>query len=460
MYYLAIDIGASSGRHIIGYMRDGELVTEEMYRFPNGMIKNEQGTLVWDIDALFRHVKQGISECVKAGRSPDFIGIDTWGVDYVLLDGDGNRTGEAIGYRDSRNIPMDKEVFKLVPENELYERTGIQKAVYNTIYQLTDDRLNIPERLENAEALLFIPEYLNYLLTGVMMNEYTIASTSQLLNAKTRDWDRELIGKLGLPQKIFGRIYPSGTVVGNLKNEIAAETGCSGKVILPACHDTGSAVAAVPSNEKDVIYISSGTWSLIGVEKDSPDCSDRSRRHNFTNEGGVENTYRYLKNITGMWMIQSMKKEIGGDHTFDELCDMAREFDSIPNRVDPNDPRFLAPENMSEEVAKAAGLESPAVGQLFAVVYHSLAESYSQAVKEIEELTCRNMNAIHIVGGGCKDDYLNTLTAKKCGKTVYAGPKEATAIGNLAVQMIASGEFKDLGHARKVIFDSFGVKKY
>lgn len=460
MYYLAIDIGASSGRHILGSYENGKLVIEEMYRFPNGMKKNEEGTRVWDTEALFSHIKAGIAACVKAGKAPSYIGIDTWGVDFVLLDKDGKRLGDAVGYRDSRTEGMDAEVYKLVPEEELYARTGIQKAIYNTIYQLEALKHTHPEQLEAAETLLMMPDYLHYLLTGVACSEYTEATTGQLVKAGESDWDYELIERLNLPTKIFKTLRMPGHIVGELSAEVAAETGCVGaKVILPPTHDTGSAVVAVPTNAEDVIYISSGTWSLIGVERMIPDTSKKSMQHNFTNEGGYNRRYRFLKNITGLWMIQSMKKELGGNYTFDMLCNMAKEYDSTPLRVDVNDGRFLAPESMIAEVKAAAGKEEMSIGELFAIVYHSLADCYAKSVLEIEEMMGRKMSAIHIVGGGSKDDYLSELTAKACGKPVYAGPTEATAIGNLVSQMLSTGVFASLAEARNVIFNSFQVKQ-
>lgn len=460
MYYLAIDIGASSGRHIIGSYENGKLIIEEMYRFPNGMKKNADGTLVWDSEALFGYVKAGIAECVKKGKSPSYIGIDTWGVDFALLDEDGNRIGDTVGYRDSRTAGMDDEVYKLIPEKELYARTGIQKEMFNTVYQLMAVKKNNPEYLEKADRILMMPEYLNYLLTGEKCSEYTNATTGQLVNAASCDWDFDIIRRLGYPEKIFGELFCPGHIVGELSAEIAEETGCYGaKVILPATHDTGSAVVSVPTNSEDVIYISSGTWSLIGVERLTPDTSEESRLHNFTNEGGFDKRYRYLKNITGLWMIQSMKKELGGDYTFDMLCEMAQEYDSTKLRIDVNDRRFMAPESMIDEVKTALGCSELSIGELFAVVYHSLAECYRKSVEEIEAMLGRPMRAIHIVGGGSRDEYLCRLTAEKCGKPVYAGPKEATAIGNITAQMISTDVFTDLREARNVIYNSFNVKE-
>ncbi len=460
MYYLAIDIGASSGRHIIGSYENGKIVTEEIYRFPNGMKKNESGTLVWDTESLFHHIKAGIKTCVEKGKSPDYIGIDTWGVDFVLIDKDGKKIGDAVGYRDKRTEGMDTELYKVVPEKELYNRTGIQKAIFNTVYQLEYLKTNCPEQLERAETLLMMPDYLSYLLTGVASSEYTNATTGQLVRAGETDWDYELIERLGIPAKMFTSLKMPGHVVGELADEIKEETGAlNAKVILPPTHDTASAVAAVPTNDEDIIYISSGTWSLIGVERSQPDCSERSMEHNFTNEGGIFKRYRYLKNITGLWMIQSMKKELDGGYTFDKLCSMAKEYDGTQLRLDPNDARFTAPESMIDEVKKALGKSDISLGEMFSAVYHSLADAYKKAVDELEELLGRKMKAIHIVGGGSKDEYLCQLTASATGKPVYAGPSEATAIGNLISQMLSTGVFGSLPEARNAVYNSFNVRR-
>lgn len=461
--YLAIDIGASSGRHILGRLEDGVLKTEEVYRFPNGMKKNAEGVLCWDAEALFFHVKEGMKACAARGIVPQSVGIDTWGVDFVLLDENDELLGDTVGYRDKRTEGMDEEVYALLPEKELYARTGIQKAIFNTVYQLMAVKKTHPEHLEKARTLLMMPEYLNFLLTGVKASEYSIASTSQLLDAKTGEWDEKVLDTLGYPRRLFGQIRMPGSTLGRLRPEIAEEIGYDTTVVLPAMHDTGSAVLAVPSNRDDVIYISSGTWSLIGIERTEPDVSEESRTCNFTNEGGYDKRFRYLKNIMGLWMIQSMKKELeaaGENYTFDQLCDMAMEYDSTPLRVDANDDRFLAPDSMIEEIKKACGKENMTVGELFAVVYHSLASCYRGAVEQLEAMTGRTFSAIHIVGGGSRDEYLNRLTASESGKTVYAGPKEATAIGNLLAQMLADGRFGSVSEARACVFDSFGVKEY
>lgn len=461
-YYLAIDIGASSGRHILGHMEDGKMVLEEIYRFPNGMTE-ENGQRCWNVKALFRAILEGMKKCKKAGKIPVSMGIDTWAVDFVLLDKENKMLGDAVGYRDSRTAGMDEKVYEIIPEEKLYERTGIQKQIFNTIYQLMAVKSNNPEILEHAETMLMIPEYFNYLLTGEKASEYTNATTTQLVSPETKDWDYELIEMLGYPKQIFQKIKKPGTVLGNLTKEIQKEVGFDCEVVLPATHDTGSAVMAVPTNEDNTIYISSGTWSLMGTELKKADCSPESRLHNFTNEGGYEYRFRYLKNIMGLWMIQSVRKELAPKQGFGEICEAAARAD-IASLVDCNDDRFLAPQSMTEEVQKACaetGQRIPeGIAETACVIYNSLAQCYAQTIREIEEMSEITYESIHVVGGGANAAYLNELTAKATGKTVYAGPTEATAIGNLMAQIIAAGELENLQAARKCIFESFEIKKY
>ena len=308
-YYLAIDIGASSGRHILGSVQDGKIVLEEIHRFPNGM-SEKNGHRCWDVDKLFQEILTGMKKCKELGKIPVSVGIDTWAVDFVLLNEKDERIGDAVGYRDSRTEGMDEEVYRIIPEEELYGRTGIQKQIFNTIYQLMAVKKQSPEQLEQAKTFLMIPDYFHFLLSGVKAVEYTNASTTQLVSPDTFDWDKELMERLGYPTDIFPEIVKPGTVLGNLTEEIARQVGYSCKVVAPATHDTGSAVLAVPASDSDFLYISSGTWSLMGVERRSADCSHKSKVRNFTNEGGYERRFRYLKNIMGLWMIQSVKKEL------------------------------------------------------------------------------------------------------------------------------------------------------
>ncbi len=464
-YYLAVDIGASSGRHILGSVQDGRIVLEEVYRFPNGM-KKKDGQLCWDTEELFGHIKAGMKKCGELGRIPVSMGIDTWGVDFVLLDENDRIVGNTVGYRDGRTKGMDEEVYRIIPEDRLYGRTGIQKAIFNTVYQLMAVKKQHPEYLTQARSLLMIPDYFHFLLTGVKKQEYTEATTSQLVDPHTKQWDRELIGMLGYPEEWFGPLSMPGTVTGSLTPQVQEEVGFNCLVVLPPTHDTGSAVAAVPSNEADVLYISSGTWSLMGTERMEADCSMESRKRNFTNEGGYDYRFRYLKNIMGLWMIQSVKKELaeaGEEYSFGELCDMASR-ETIPSIVACNDDCFLAPESMIRTIQDFCGASGQPVprtaGELAAVIYNSLARCYKETVEELEQVTGKHYSRIHIVGGGANADYLNRLTAEYTRRPVYAGPTEATAIGNLAVQMIKAGEYAGLTQAREAIFRSFAVKEY
>lgn len=465
-YYLAIDIGASSGRHILGHLEDGKMVLEEIHRFPNGNIMRD-GELTWDIDALFEEVLTGMRKCKEAGKIPVSVGIDTWAVDFVLLDENEKRIGNAVGYRDSGTKGMDKEVYKIISQSELYQRTGIQKQIFNTIYQLMAWKKKKEELFSKAKSMLMIPDYLHYRLSGSMATEYTNATSTQLVSPVTKDWDWELIDRLGFSRDLFQKLVLPGTCLGYLTKEVQEKVGFSCKVVVPATHDTGSAVLAVPVKkgleEKDIIYISSGTWSLMGTELQEANCNGDSELLNLTNEGGYDYRFRYLKNIMGLWMIQSVKKEIGQNYSFGEICEMAAncEIDSL---VDANDSRFLAPENMTREIQNACretGQRVPeTLAEVASVIYRSLAHCYGKTIKEIEQLTGKQFGEIHIVGGGSNAEYLNELTAKVSGLPVYAGPTEATAIGNLCAQVIAEGGLKDLWDARNCIYDSFEIKKY
>lgn len=461
-YYLAVDIGASSGRHILASMVDGKMELEEIYRFPNGM-DNVDGTLCWDVKRLFTEIKNGLKKCKELGKIPSFMGIDTWAVDYVLLDKEDKVLGKTIGYRDSRTNGMDEKVYETISLSALYARTGIQKQIFNTIYQLMAVKQSHPEYLEQAESMLMIPDYFDFLLTGVKKMEYTNATSTQLVDPKTNDWDYELIDMLGYNSKMFQPVSMPGTVVGNFTKEIQEEVGFDCTVVLPATHDTGSAVLAVPTNNDNAIYISSGTWSLMGIERKEADCSMASMQANFTNEGGYDHRFRFLKNIMGLWMIQSVKKEFEEDLSFAEICERASK-ENITSIVDCNDDCFFAPKSMIKAVQNfCANTDQPVpntVGEISAVVYNSLAYCYGETVKEIEAITGNTYDTIYVVGGGANAGYLNELTAKYTGKKVSAGPTEATAIGNLTVQMLQDGVFADLPEARTCIGKSFDIKYY
>lgn len=461
-YYLAVDIGASSGRHMLGCLEDGKLQLEEIYRFPNGM-KHVDGSLCWDVKALFYEIKEGLKHCKEMGKIPSFMGIDTWAVDYVLLDEDEQILGKTYGYRDDRTSGMDTKVYEEISLKDLYARTGIQKQMLNTIYQLMAVKQQEPELLEKAESMLMIPDYFHFLLTGVKRTEYTNATTTQLVSPVSKDWDYALIDMLGYPRKIFGEISRPGTLVGNFCKEIQEEVGFDCQVILPATHDTGSAVAAIPTTDKDALYISSGTWSLMGTELSEADCSSESRIYNFTNEGGYEYRFRYLKNIMGLWMIQSIRKEFAEDYSYGYICEQAQK-QKIASLVDCNDDMFLAPPSMVEavkEYCERTGQQVPGdEWETAAVIYNSLGKCYGDTIEQIEEMTGKQYGCIYVVGGGSNAEYLNQVTAKYTRRTVYAGPGEATAIGNLLVQMIYNQEFEGLEKARECVKRSFDIKKY
>lgn len=462
-YYLAVDIGASSGRHILGTLQNGKISLEEIYRFENGLVKKGEN-LCWELDRLFIEIKNGLKRCKELGKIPQSMGIDTWGVDFVLLDSKNQVLGNTVGYRDKRTSGMDTKVYETISEEALYERTGIQKQIFNTIYQLMAVKSQHPEYMKEAESLLLVPEYFNFLLTGVKRAEYTNATTSQLVSPVTKDWDYELIEELGYKKEIFQQISLPGTAIGNFLPEMKEELGFDCEVVLPATHDTGSAVLSVPANDDDYLYISSGTWSLMGIERKEADSSKESKAANFTNEGGYDYRFRYLKNIMGLWMIQSVRHELEDKYSFAKLCELAVEADGFTSRVDVNAECFLSPDNMTEAIknyCRGTSQKVPeTVGELAACIYHSLAQSYAKTVQEIENITGKTYSRIHIVGGGSNADYLNELTANYTKKEVYAGPTEATAIGNILAQLLKAKEYDSLEAARTGVFKSFPIKKF
>lgn len=463
--YLAVDIGASSGRHILGWLEEGKLKLSEIYRFKNGAVPRD-GHRCWDADGLRENVIKGIGKCMEKEKleNPVSMAIDTWGVDFVLLDSEMKRIGEAISYRDSRTEGVPEELEAVVQFDELYERTGIQKQTFNTIYQLAALKKEAPQDIENAKHFLMIPDYLAYCLTGVCVNEYTEASTSALVNAREKTWDIELIKRLGLPTEIFHPLKMAGEPLGALDKDIRAEVGFDLLVRCAPSHDTASAFLAVPAKDDNAVFLSSGTWSLLGVELEEPITTRESMEQNFTNEGGYQYRYRYLRNIMGLWMLQSIRRELGETRfDFGTLSMIAKSADSYPGRVDVNDQRFLAPQNMQEAVRVVLaenGYKDPTVAQILSCVYHSLAQSYADAIHGLEKITGKKYTSLNIVGGGSQDAYLNQLTANTTGLTVYAGPTEGTAIGNLAVQMIADGTLRDVQHARDVIRESFPIQVF
>lgn len=419
-YYLAIDIGASSGRHIVGWQEDGTIHTREVYRFPNGPVRLG-GHLCWDPEQLETQVKKGISIALEAFGTLKSLAIDTWGVDYVLLH-DGGVLSPCYAYRDDRTRAAVEMVHQIVPFDTLYQWTGIQYQAFNTIYQLYADQLS--GRLDNADTFLMLPEYLSYRLTGNMVHEYTNATTTGLVDPDTKTYHSQLIRQLGLPERLFGPLRQPGTVVGQYLGI---------PVLLCASHDTASAVEGIPM-EQDGLFLSSGTWSLLGAKLPSPIRTPSGQQANFTNEGGV-GYVRFLKNIMGLWLLQQLQKEIGDD--FGAMAQMAR--DSGEHRIfDVNHPRFTAPESMKAAVLEALGEASLSNAAIYGAVHHSLAACYGEAIAQLEEITGRSWDRLYIVGGGAKNGYLNELTEQYTGKQVIALPIEATALGNLKIQMEAT----------------------
>lgn len=453
-YYLAIDIGASSGRHILGHIEGGKLITEEIYRFENGIHK-VGSYLTWDIESLFAEIKQGISKCRDIQKIPKTIAIDTWGVDYVLLDSEKHEILPCVSYRDPRTDAGARDVSEIISQAELYSLTGIQKQNFNTIYQLYCDKQS--GKLEGAKHFLMIPDYLSYKLTGIIKNEYTNATTSNLINASSRQWDKSILSRLGISSEIFSVPSLPCETVGKFTDEVASEIGFNSTVIFCPSHDTASAVASCPIGD-DSVYISSGTWSLIGTENPDPCLSAAALDANFTNEGGIEYRFRFLKNIMGMWLFQSVRRNINKELTYDQMMHLAMES-NFTKTIDPNDPRFLAPENMVNEIRAALGEPELPLSDVLSSIYHSLAASYKAAIEDIEHISQKEIRSIYIVGGGSRDEYLNRLTSHYTGKKVLTGLKEGTAIGNLISQVMRDMNIS-LSEAREIIKNTFEIKEF
>lgn len=461
--YLAIDIGASSGRHIAAWLEDGRIVTREVYRFPNGgsMVN---GHLCWDIEGLEGHVVAGLKAAVAQGCKPDYVGIDTWGVDFILLDKAGKRLGDAVAYRDSRTEGMDAALEQVMPFPVHFGLCGIARQPFNTVYQMMAVLKEHPEYAAEADDFLMMPEYLSYILTGKKAHEWTNCTTGALCNADSGTWSEIIRTAAGIPERWFRTpLTRPGTVLGPLTEDIAREVGCQMTVILPATHDTGSAYMAVPAKDDGAAFLSSGTWSLLGTELPGPVTTEAARNAGFTNEGGYGGTTRFLKNIMGMWMLQCIHKETGKAHSFAEMAQMAADS-AYPAWVDAADNRFLAPESMLEEVKTAlrdAGAPEPAdLGDVLRAVTMGLAVCYDKSIREMSEITGKTFTSINIVGGGSANVVLNQMTADVTGLPVYAGPTEGTALGNLAAQMIADGVFASLADFRKALPASFEIKEY
>ncbi len=463
---LAIDLGASSGRGMIGELQDERLILREIHRFSNDPLI-VCGQMQWDILRIFYEIKQAVSKAILEGGVAT-LGIDTWGVDYALLDQNGKMLANPIHYRDLRTANAKCELEQHLSFEELYGITGIQHMNCNTVYQLMSDLRDSPALFDLAEHFLNIPDLLNYFLTGKQANEYTILSTGALLDAEKRQYATELLQALGIPTRLFGKITEPGTVLGSLTPQLQAELGKSEmKVVNVASHDTASAVLSVPSTEESFLYISSGTWSLMGTELDAPRTDPASRKANITNEGGAMGKIRYLKNIMGLWLIQESRrqwKREGKEYSFFELECLAKECTPFRSLINPDDELFTPPGDMParvREFCRKTGQPVPeTVGEVIRCIYESLALKYRMTAETLCNLIQKQLPTIHIVGGGAKDHFLCQLTADACDLQVLAGPEEATAIGNLMMQAIAMGRVRDLSHARKIVARSFPIKTY
>lgn len=464
---VAIDLGASNGRVILSRFDGITIELEEIYRFPNEPVR-VGNRYYWDFLRLFSGIIEGLKAVSQQEVDVISIGIDTWGVDYGLLDGDGNLIGTPFHYRDDRTHAVMDEAEEFISVSEIYNRTGIQHMPINTVYQLYSDKVVRPQILKNASALLFMPDLFNYYLTGEIKNEYTIASTSQMLNAQSRNWDMEIIRNLDIPEYIFKEIIRPGEIYRYLKQDIAKQVGLSEiPVIAVGSHDTASAVVGTPLKGQFSAYLSCGTWSLLGLELENPIINEKSSKLNFTNEGGVDDTIRLLKNINGLWIIQQVRRawnEANHDVSFEDIINAAQGAERNHFRIDPDDPRFMAPENMVDEVVafcREHGQGQPSdLGEIAIAVYNGLATKYAQTIDELEELIDAEVENINMVGGGTQDTLLCQLTADVTGKKVIAGPIEASVLGNSIVQFIAGGYIEDIREGRSIVEESFELKKY
>ncbi len=463
---LAFDFGASSGRAIIGKYENGKIELEEVHRFSNDPV-SVNGTTYWDVLRLFHEIKQGIIKAKQAGGF-DSIGIDTWGVDFGLLDEFGCLLENPIHYRDTRTVGMIEEAEKYISKREMYNITGIQFMELNTIFQLLSLKKERPHMLQRTDKMLFMPDLFAYMLTGEKNTEYSIATTSQMIDLQTNSWSGELLDKLGIRKDIFAPIVKSGTKVGFLSPEICEECGVESVPVIAVCeHDTQSAISAVPCPEGEFAFISSGTWSLFGTELEKPVVNDTTYEINVTNEGGYDFATGFLKNIIGLWLIQESRRQWareGENYSYADLEKLALEAEPFKCFIDPDAPEFVPhgnlPERVREYCRKTNQYVPETVGEIMRCIYESLAMKYRETFEKIKECTGKDYPVIHVIGGGTKDTLLCQLTANSCGCEVKAGPIEATVLGNLAVQLISHGEIKDIKEAREIIASSENVVTY
>lgn len=464
--YLAADFGGGSGRVMAGTIENGKLVLEEIHRFQNRQV-TIGNHLYWDFLALFQDMKEGMKKAASKGYNVKSIAIDTWGVDFGLIDKHGNLIGNPVCYRDSRTEGLPEEYFKSVNPQEHYKETGIQVMDINTIFQLYSLRKENSPQLEIADKLLFMPDLFSYFLTGVANNEYSIASTSELVNAQTRTWSEKTIAQLQLPRHLFGEIIPAGTVRGTLKPEIAAETGLGEiEVIAVGSHDTASAIFAVPSTETDKAFLSSGTWSLLGAEIADPILTEEARIYGFTNEGSTGGKIKFLQNITGLWILQRLIaewKSRGEDTDYDHIIGAAAN-ESISTVIDVDDKRFTNPVNMENAIKEYCNehqMQCPTtVSEFVRCVCQSLASRYQKGVEQLNKCLSSPIKQLHIIGGGSQNKLINQLTANALQIPVYAGPVEATAIGNILLQAQTTGEIESKEQLQKILFNTVTPQVY
>jgi rhamnulokinase len=469
--YLAIDLGAESGRVIAGLWNGKALRLEEIHRFANGPVQLAE-SLRWDVLRLWGEIQNGLALAAKKyGKSIVSVGADTWGVDFVLLTRQGELLGQPYHYRDARTNGVMEKAFRKVPRAEIFAQTGLQFMQFNTLFQLLALKERAPELLDLADSLLFTPDFIHWALCGSRLAEFTIASTSQCLNPLSRNWAVPLLKKFGLPASIFPKIAPPGTTLGQVRPEVSGRTGVAQvRVIAPPAHDTASAVAGVPtanSGKANWAFLSSGTWSLMGVEVAKASLSLRTQELNLTNEGGLDGTYRLLKNIMGLWLVQQCKRSFdarGKTYEYKDLARLAAKASALRSLINPDDPRFLNPPDMPKAIQDFCGETRQPLpkteGELIRCAYESLALKYRQVLGWLEELTGNRIEVIHIVGGGSQSEVLNQFTADACQRPVLAGPIEATAMGNLLVQVRSNGELSSLGEIRRVVRNSCDVREY
>lgn len=463
---LAFDFGASSGRAIIGCFDGDKITLEEVHRFSNDPV-SVGGTVYWDVLRLFYEIKQGIIKAKIAGGF-DSIGIDTWGVDFGLIDSEGKLMENPVHYRDARTVGLVDEAFKTMPKEKLYGITGIQFMELNTIFQLISLKKYRPWMLERADKMLFMPDLFGYMLTGKMCAEYSIASTSQLIDLDKRTWSKEILDAFGIKESVFAPLVQPGTVLGELSKEICEECGVDPVPVISVCgHDTQSAITSVPCEDGDFAFLSSGTWSLFGTELDKPIVNETSMNINITNEGGFDGSTGFLKNIIGLWLIQESRrqwKREGKEYSYADLEKLALAAEPFKCFIDPDAPEFVPhgniPERVREFCRKTGQYVPETVGEIMRCIYESLAMKYRLTFEKLRECTERDYPVIHVIGGGTKDGLLCQMTANSCDRTVKAGPIEATVMGNVAVQLMSDGSVKNIGQARKIVAESSELKTF